>query len=266
MTFGATDLSATTVGTNQVPVSAVYVPGTASSNLTALEGIAVNTDANAQKSSAARMGLLDGDHVTFGAEADAVATSDTGTFTLMALFKRLLQKYQSTSTPIITEDQIRALIAAGQGFSVTTGQLSTATNTNIYIALGILANNIAKNIYIYQWDGMLMQVYGDLQMTVAISLDAALSTTLTPLNDNRGSATTSLATVKSTPAANTAPNATSGTVRRAYGSASNLGVTEMLKQGNGIYLPAGSTQGVTAWVKAPAAGNTGMFNMAWVEF
>lgn len=250
----------------QVPLGSVYVPGTASSNLTALEGIAVNgPDANGQTSSAARMGMLDGDHVSFGAKADAVATSDTGTFTLLALFKRLLQKYQSTSTPMITEDQIRALIAAGQGFSVTTGQLSTATNTNIYIALGILANNIAKNVYIYQWDGLLVQVYGDMQMTVATSLDAALTTTLTPLNDSRGGGA-ALATVKSTPAANTTPSATSGTLRRAYGSAANMGVTELIKQGNGIFLPASTVQGVTAWVKAPAAGNTGMFNMSWVEF
>lgn len=261
MTFGTTPKD-----NAQVPLGSVYVPGTAGSNLTALEGIAVNTDSNSQQSSAARMGMLDGDHVSFGAKADAVATSDTGTFTLLALFKRLLQKYQSTSTPIITEDQIRALIAAGQGFSVTTGQLSTATNTNIYIALGILANNIAKNVYIYQWDGMLVQVYGDMQMTVATSLDAALTATLTPLNDNRGSATAALATVKSTPAANTTPNATSGTLRRAYGSAANLGVTELIKQGNGIFIPASTAFGVTAWVKAPVAGNTGMFNMSWVEF
>ena len=76
MTFGATDLSNTTVGTNQVPVSAVYVPGTAGSNLTAVEGIAVNTDSNSQKSSGMRVGLKDGDDVTQGATTDAAVTGD----------------------------------------------------------------------------------------------------------------------------------------------------------------------------------------------
>ncbi len=263
MDYGASDTSTTTLGANQFPISEAWVPNAA---LTPVEGVAQNTDAGGKKSTAVRMGMLDGDQATLGAKADAAATTDTGTFTFMALFKRLLQKYQSTSSPMITEDQIRALIVAGQGFSITTGQLSTATNTNIYIALGFLANNIAKNVYIYQWDGMLVQTYGDMQMTVATSLDATLATILTPLNDNRASVTTALATVKSTPAANTTPSATSGTLRRAYGSAANMGVTELIKQGNGIYIPASSIFGVTAWVKAPAAGNTGMFNMSWVEF
>lgn len=167
---------------------------------------------------------------------------------------------------IPTLDEIQALILNGQGFSVSTGQLSTATNVNIYIGVGILASNIAKNIFIYQWDGMLVQVYGDLQMTVGTVLDATMTAAITPLNDRRDSATVSLATVKSTPAANTTPAATSGTLRRAYGSASNLGVTEMIKQKNGIFIAANSTQAIMAWVKAPAAGNTGMFNFSYVEY
>src|SRR5260221_11285992 len=36
--------------------------------------------------------MYDGYHVTFGAQADAAASSDAGTFTFMALFKRLLGK------------------------------------------------------------------------------------------------------------------------------------------------------------------------------
>ena len=166
-----------------------------------------------------------------------------------------------------TVDRIRSLIEAGQGFTATTGQLSTATNTNVYIAVGIAGLGITKNIFIYHWDGMLVQVYGDMQMTVATAFDGNLSAAITPLNDSRGNTVvTPLATVKSTPAANTAPTATSGTARRAYGSAANFGVTDLIKQGNGILIAAGQTQVITAWVKAPAAGNTGMFNMSWVEF
>src|SRR5260221_1230981 len=36
--------------------------------------------------------MYDGYHVTFGAQADAAASSDAGTFTFIALFKRLLGK------------------------------------------------------------------------------------------------------------------------------------------------------------------------------
>lgn len=215
MTFGSTPTD-----TINTPLGSVYVPNTASSNLTTLQG-------------------------------GTPHVADTNT---------------QVSAPVATEEFIQAWIAQGQGFSVTTGQLSTATNTNIYIALSIFANNIAKNVLIYQWDGLLQQVYGDMQMTVSTSIDAAITQALTPLNDARGNGTTSLCTVKSTPAANTTPNATSGTLRRAYGSAANLGIQDLIKQKNAIFIAAGQTQSITAWVKAPAAGNTGMFNASWIEF
>lgn len=86
--YGASDTSTTTLGANQFPISEAWVPNTA---LTAIEGIAVNTDAGGKKSTAIRLGMLDGDQATLGAKADAAATTDTGTFSLMALFKRLLQ-------------------------------------------------------------------------------------------------------------------------------------------------------------------------------
>lgn len=215
MTFGSTPTDSI-----NTPLGSVYVPNSASSNLTTLQGGTAHVaDTNSQ-----------------------------------------------VSAPVATEEFIQAWIGQGQGFSVTTGQLSTATNTNIYIALSIFANNIAKNVLIYQWDGMLQQVYGDMQMTVSTTQDAAITNTLTPLNDSRGNSTTSLCTVKSTPAANTTPNATSGTIRRAYGSAANLGMMELIKQKNAIFIAAGQTQAITVWVKAPAAGNTGMFNASWIEF
>lgn len=88
--FGNTDKD------NQgTPISEVYVPNTPNADLTAMEGIARNTDAGGFKSSAARVGMLDGDLVTLGAKADSAATTDTGTFTLMALFKRLLGKWSA---------------------------------------------------------------------------------------------------------------------------------------------------------------------------
>jgi hypothetical protein len=68
--------SAASMTPGAVPVGEVYVPGTANSDLTALEGIAINTDGNGKKSSAARMGMKDGDNVTQGANADAAVVGD----------------------------------------------------------------------------------------------------------------------------------------------------------------------------------------------
>jgi hypothetical protein len=64
----------------------------ASGNLktTATLSAASNQRVNAQAGD-----FVDGAVVTLGTEADAAATSDTGTFTLMALFKRALQKLTS---------------------------------------------------------------------------------------------------------------------------------------------------------------------------
>jgi len=42
--FGSTPTSTTPLGTNQFPVSATYVPGTAGGNLTALQGGPISTD------------------------------------------------------------------------------------------------------------------------------------------------------------------------------------------------------------------------------
>jgi hypothetical protein len=93
--YGASDTSTTTLGANQFPISEAWVPNAA---LTPTEGIAVNTDAGGKRSTAVRVGMLDGDQATLGAKADTAATTDTGTFTLMALFKRLLQGITTGNT------------------------------------------------------------------------------------------------------------------------------------------------------------------------
>lgn len=46
--------------------------------------------------------IADGAHVTFGAQADAAASTDTGTFSFMALFKRLLQKFTAQFPAALT--------------------------------------------------------------------------------------------------------------------------------------------------------------------
>lgn len=72
------------------PLGSVYVPGTAGGNLTPLQGGPASVDSNNLTSAPVSTYANDGNLVTLGAKADAVATSDTGTFSLMALLKRLV--------------------------------------------------------------------------------------------------------------------------------------------------------------------------------
>lgn len=168
------------------------------------------------------------------------------------------------------DDHIRALVVAGQAFTATSGILATATNANVYIAMGLLASNIAKNVLIYRITADAQNPTGDLHISQASSLDANLTAAITPLNNNLGSATTSLVTVKTTPASNTAPTSSSGTLRLQWGSAASLGngVIDQITAatGSSIFIPAGATQGITVWIKIPTAANTGQINMEWVEF
>lgn len=72
MSFGVTPLSTTTIGTNQFPASAVYVPGTSGGNFIALAGgPALAADSNGNVSAPALMYLNDGFDVTQGSSGDA---------------------------------------------------------------------------------------------------------------------------------------------------------------------------------------------------
>ena len=54
--------------------------------------------------------IADGSDVTLGAKADAPAANDTGAFSLIALFKRLLGKFNSPSTG--TQSQVAGAVAS----------------------------------------------------------------------------------------------------------------------------------------------------------
>ena len=92
MSFGTTPMDH--LGT---PLGSVYVPGTASSNLTALEGINASTDSNGQISAAARMGMKDGDSATLGTTTQAKATDATTTsWSAIQLLKGILNSLFTT--------------------------------------------------------------------------------------------------------------------------------------------------------------------------
>src|SRR5260221_593457 len=78
-----------TTSPTPLPMSSV-VPDSTNTPLAVRGGPAVSTGGNSNSSPAVY--TYDGDNVTFGAMANAAATTDAGTFTFMALVKRLLGK------------------------------------------------------------------------------------------------------------------------------------------------------------------------------
>lgn len=74
--FGATPLSTTPLGTNQFPVSAGFVPGTASGNLTSIQLGPASTDGNNYTSAPIATYTPDGNDLTQGVTTDAAVTGD----------------------------------------------------------------------------------------------------------------------------------------------------------------------------------------------
>jgi len=89
--FGKTPLSDTVVGSNQIPVSGVFVPGSAGGALTALQGGPSSIDSNSFASAPAAMYTADGSAVTEGAKADAAITDATTTNSKMSFLKGLVK-------------------------------------------------------------------------------------------------------------------------------------------------------------------------------
>src|SRR5260221_14386975 len=102
--FGATLTSNATLNSisTDIPVSSAYVPNTGGAVMTPVEGIAINTDASGKKSTAFRIGLLNGDNETLGHKADAKSTkTDTTAVTIMAVLKQISFMAQNpASTPV----------------------------------------------------------------------------------------------------------------------------------------------------------------------
>lgn len=148
--FGTTPLSDTTLSSNQFPVSAAFVPGTSGGNLTAVEGILVNTDGSGFKSTAIRMGLKDGDSVTLGSKADAksVAT-DTTAITIMQVLKQISYQAQNpASTPVTgtfwqATQPVSGTVTANAGTNMSTASLALETGGN----LATLAGGVSSSLY-----------------------------------------------------------------------------------------------------------------------
>lgn len=160
----------------------------------------------------------------------------------------------SVNNPVITEDQIRAWIANGQGFSATTGKLSAGSSITgglsifnpgasgktliVFSILYIIANNS----------------FNQLNLTAS---DPALGTSVPAVNNRAGSATSSIASCS---LANT--NVTpAGTNVASFGSPTNT-FTQVLLNGNVYAVPPGN--GIVFYSNVSGT-NSWAANITWVE-
>lgn len=99
--------------------------------------------------------VADGSDVTFGAKADSAATSDTGTFSFMSLFKRLLkEKYSGfntfATTNYATATNAAATVtysAAGAGISHAIDGIAFSLSANPASAVSLTVTDGSNTIY-----------------------------------------------------------------------------------------------------------------------
>lgn len=127
---------------------------------------------------------------------------------------------------------------------------------NVFMGVGINANNIAKKVFIYRACCTMYQSgTSDVVITYTTGTDSNFTSALTPVNHARAGGSTSLTTVFGSPAGATAPTATSGTVRSFFSLMSDAVVLELFQNGSGVYIPANTVNlGVNFYMKLPVGG------------
>ncbi len=162
------------------------------------------------------------------------------------------------TNPTITEDQIRAWIANGQGFAASTGMLNSASGTNNYALSLFNPNTSGKNILIYS-----IQVSnGNGGMTAIlqrVTVDPAF-TAVTLLNAKLGGSASAIAGHVSQATSN---QTLSGTYDQVITLASTT--MELLTNGAAILLPNGSNNGLVTYIQTYSAAINSIL-MWWVEY
>jgi hypothetical protein len=164
------------------------------------------------------------------------------------------------TNPAITEDQIRAWIANGQGFSASTGLLNSASGTNNYPLSVFNPNNSGKSVLVYS-----IQVSnGSGGMTALLQLvtsNPSFASQITPINMKAGGPSSAL------PAGAITTATTNQAIAGPYEQVVTLvGTTaELLTNGAAILLPGGSNNGLVTYAQTYASAINSIL-MRWVEF
>ena len=164
------------------------------------------------------------------------------------------------TNPAITEDQIRAWIANGQGFSASTGILNSAAGTNNYPLSIFNPNNSGKSILLYS-----IQVSnGSGGMTALLQLvtsNPAFANQITPINMKAGGPNSAL------PAAAITAATTNQALVTPYEQVVTLAsaTLELLTNGAAILLPNGSNNGIVQYIQTYSTAINSIL-IRWVEF
>src|SRR5260221_21766 len=163
---------------------------------TDLDTIAGAISSNKIATKAASGDFVDGALATIGAQADASATTDSGTFSYMSLFKRLLAKFPvigtqtsaNSSSVVIASDQ--ANVPVKGGFTEIAGQgtgVVNAINTDLIPSTDVSAYAFISLQLTGTWSGTLtFQGSND-----GVTFSSILLSTLIPSNVNFSQTTTS---------------------------------------------------------------------------
>jgi hypothetical protein len=160
----------------------------------------------------------------------------------------------SVNNPVITEDQVRAWMLNGQGFSATTGKLTAGGA--ITGGLSVFNPNASgKTLVILS----LSYIIGNNSFNQAnlTTSDPALGTGVSATNNKAGSAT---ASVTSCSSANTTVTP-AGTLSMSIGSASNA-FTQALANGNLLIIPPNN--GI-AFYSNLSGSNSWSVTLSWME-
>ncbi len=160
----------------------------------------------------------------------------------------------SVNNPVLTEDQLRAWIANGQGFSATTGKLTAGGAITGGISV-FNPNASGKTLIIFSLGYIIgNNSFNQINLTTS---DPALGTSVAAINNKAGSGTTSVASCSS---ANTTVTP-AGTLCMSIGSASNA-FTLALSNGNMLIVPPNN--GI-AFYSNLSGSNSWAITLTWVE-
>lgn len=198
--------------------------------------------------------------------ANQLAIDASGRLTLVPNQALNIAQWNSSapgaSNPVITTDQIRTWIDAGQGYTLEIAETGIPANDGIGISLR--ANNIAKKVIVFRHTTGTSQGGGSLRTARLTGADAQITTAATPLNLNNG-ANTSLCTVTTNTAGSATVPGLTGILDFAYGGGNN--VVEALLNGEVFIIEPNSTTGETLsfWAVMPGTGGSAFVQISWVE-
>jgi hypothetical protein len=166
------------------------------------------------------------------------------------------------STPVTVYDQVRAYIAAGQGFVYSTAQQqSPAGSVNLGLSV-FNPSNSGKNVLIYSIK-VFYTGYAMFFLAPTNTTDPALGNVALVVNSNLGNVRTSVASATYTNTSLTAPAASS--ILEGAQAAGNYTIADMLANNNAYLLPKGSANGLLLFFNSPSA-NTWIATIKGIEY